>query len=618
MKKKEILISFFLVCAIMCFVTLNFTRSYSYGYHVEVSGTKAGSRVLKYYDENNKEISVEKAISSYGATKYQEFPNGSTSIYFYNGKEISASKYKTGYAAEQADLRAKQYGSAGIRVSTTDNFKKAWDNIFLNYKTGEFAFIWSEYDNIDFDAVDKYVLQKYGVTNPSQNYYKFDVKGPQEPIRFSLELKKYKNQGIFRFTNIYTRYTGDEKKKADNFIQNMINNNILPSKSAPDYQKIKATYQLLVRSKKGGNPDTNDALSSYTSMSDLLLENRSDCVGLSVTFAYIMQNYYGIETYIVDNASVNVADKSFQSTHTYNLVKLGNKFYKIDLEGSMTLGVMDKAALKPSTSLNLATSNYVPTSTENSYNILWNDSVISKYITQAKNLNVSTTSKSVLTTAKTTAPKTNSNSGTNGTTRNTDYTTTTSEYTGKGGSGIIIHTGEPTTSLSTSSTTPTIHRSSSHTTTTAKIEEKEDKTTFNLIMIGIIIFIIVGYIIYKVVSSKNKTSSMSADAQAILNRDIIRTEEDDNNLNNANNNIAMNNMGVPINQNNMNNAGTPVNQNNNPLNAMNNMQQQEMNNNIPNQQIVQNNQMNPNIAPNTVNNPNQINNQNNNGGNINQ
>lgn len=594
MKKREILISFFLVCAIICFAVLNFGKSYSLSMNVTITGNK-GSRVLKYYDENNREISIDAAIKYYGATRYQEMPSEDGSIYFYNGKEISASTYKKGYASEQADIRAAKYGDAGIRVSTTENFKKAWDNIFLNFLSGKFSFNWSPYDNINFEEVERYVMSKYGVLDPRQNYYTYSVKGPQEPIRFSLNLANYKNQGEFVYENYFTRHTGAEKKKVDNFLDNLFRTE-MPSANASDYEKILASFVYITSHSRYYVDDgfINDYLSGFTSMYDNLLGEHpnnknygaTNCIGYAVTFSYFMERY-GIESYIVDGATtLDVANKKYTSDHTYNLVKLDGKFYRIDLTfGNSYFLIPMTSGILYDTKLNLATKKY----TNETPTYKFNEDNISKYKAQARNLKVSTTTKRALTTGKTQTMSVNKTTAKHTNPKTTDITTTTPAYkppvtesSTSNNSTLPITTNSSSTTISTSQNS-VIQSTTKNESTDEK--DRDDKFIFNTIMIGLLLLTIIGYIIYKIVSSKNKKSSLSMEAQAILNRDIIRTEEDDESNQNNINTISNQSISSTLQDTNGVNPNTENNinmiNNNTSINNANNMTtNEEITNNL--------------------------------------
>ncbi len=539
MKKRDILVAVFLICAIFTFIFINFERSYSYGdTWMQITG-KAGSRVLKYYDENNKEMSVDEAVKNYGYTRYQEMPSKDGSVYFYNGKEISASKYKTGAASEQADLRASKYGSSGIRVNSTDSFKKAWDDMFLNYRIGEVMFTWSPYDNIDFNEVERYVMSKYGVSNLRQNYYKYSVKGPQEPIRFPLNLASYKNVGEMRYNNYWTRHTGDEKQRVDYFLNKLFSTE-MPKSNASDYEKILASFQFIVKHARYFVDDgfVDELQKGYSSMYDVILTGNANCIGYSNAFSYFMEKY-GIESYVIDGAiTVDEKKQTFQSDHTYNIVKLDGKFYRMDLTSHTFLAGMS-LELIPKTNLTISKSAYNTSGKQTTYN--FNESNVTKYKNEAMNLKVTVTTRRALTTKKVATTK-GSQSKTSNKVSNTnnpktsDKTTTTTAY--HGSTGVVIETNTiPTTSNTNTTTSSTTKKSDEDTTnTTTKMstqeETQEDKTFGNVIMIGILVLTIVGYIVYKIIAKKNTRSSYSDEVQAILNKDIQRPDDNNNGGNN--------------------------------------------------------------------------------------
>lgn len=308
------------------------------------------------YSGNNKyQISNDDAINYYDKYHYMT----GFGYYFYDGKEIDKNTYEYGRALEERDKVALSYGDAGIRVHSTDEFKSKIDEIYNNLSIGDFYFVFSNKENVDVKEVISYLKDKYGVNDVNKNYYRYSLKGDFEPIRevYSDDtIQSIQNSQIFEFnTEAIFRINKSEKSVSDDLV-----NKILPylSGDGSDYQKILGTYNY-IRSYftyLTDNGFVNNLLASNTSIYDAVVERKSVCIGYSITFSYIMDKF-GIESYIVDVIDyVDPVTGSYSSEHSYNLVKLDNKYYVVDTTSGIFLKTV--YGLSDSALGNLSTSDY--------------------------------------------------------------------------------------------------------------------------------------------------------------------------------------------------------------------------------------------------------------------
>lgn len=525
MKKLNIiLISVAFICLIFCAVTI-VDKSYSYGLSTNITGTK-GSRVLNYYDATSEtKLTFQDAYKYYGVKNYDYYIENNETIYFYQGKEISQNEYKTGYAAEEADERASSYGSNAYRVHNTSEFKKAIDDIYNSLKIGEIHIEFSPYENIDFNELKNYYTTNYGVSTVNQNYYSYKVKGPQEPNRFGIDFNAIKNTGELVLDTKNIRITGNERQVLEDFT-----NKLLPhlASNGSDYEKIYAAYNYIksTATYEVDNGFINDLLASNTSAYDALINRRTTCIGYSIAFSYLMDKL-GIESYIVDN--ITVADeqtKSFSSVHTWNIVKLNNLFYKIDLTGSSFLQVVKPSELYNNV-LPLATTSYKSNQT-----VTIDYQAINSILNASKSIKTTTTKRIDATTTTKTYSYTSPNSGskvTNNTNANPGATTTepTTEKiittTDDQGNSGVITTDE-------AGNTITVAHTTTKETTTKVSDNNKEKSKFNLnyVLFPLLFIIIIFFIVYKL-KLKKKVNINSQDVQNILNKDIQNREENNNN-----------------------------------------------------------------------------------------
>lgn len=480
MKKSIIICLLCFISILLISITMN--KSYSAGIKIDITGEK-GSRVLNYYDAvTGYKYSIDTLVEYYDYSEYFSI-NEDGMAYFYRGKEISEEEYNRGVASEKADRKALEYGSSGRRVKSTEEVINNIKDIFNNQRYGEFMFTFSKYDNIDWNSVKQFWDNNYGVPYPKKNYYSYSQKGNQEPDRWGLDISEV-SLGELKINATSIRITKDELQVTDNFAEKLI----APVKNKSDYEKIAYVYKYII-TKTNYFVDSgyvNDHIASTASAYDALIKRQSACVGFSIAFSYLMDKL-NVESYIVDNISEVNPNNYFLSTHTYNIVKLDNKFYKIDTTGKNFLGSVSSSEISDN-NLNLANTSY---SRNDLPNIDFNK--IEGYLNEAKNLKTTTTQTPILfpTKKKTKEFIIPNSKTTNKTSKNnvtTENTTATSIKYENGTTKVYIKT-LPTTTVK------------GHT------EEQQKKKKFNLnyILIPLLILVIIIYIVYKVLMNRRKS-----------------------------------------------------------------------------------------------------------------
>lgn len=481
MKKGLIL---FLLCGILIFI-INMNKSYSLEIELKVTGEK-GSRILSYYDPiSGYKFSIDTLVEYYGYSEYMSITTKDGEAFFYRGKEISKDKYNVGLASETADRKALEYGSNGRRVKSTEEVINNIKDIFNNQRYGEYIFAFSKYDNIDWNNVKKFWDNNYGVTSPYKNYYSYSQKGNQEPDRWGLDISNV-SFGEIKISALNIRITKDELEVTNNFSQKLI----AEVKNKSDYDKIAYVYKYMITKTNYFADDgfINDPIGSTASAYDALIKRQSACVGFSIAFSYLMDQL-GVESYIVDNiAEVNINTQYYKSTHTYNIVKLDNKFYKIDTTGHAFLTRISPNEISDN-NLNLSNTNYPRNDLPN---IDFNR--IDRYLNEAKNMKTTTTIPSAL---QPTARKTKEFKIPNGKTTTSNSTKTTKDNQNITITSIKEENGTTTVVIKTIITTHDINETQ---------EEKKEEKRFNLnfILIPILILVIIIYIVYKVLLNKKK------------------------------------------------------------------------------------------------------------------
>ncbi len=324
---------------------------------VKIDYKKEKEGYVLEYKLDDKVFSFKEAKEQFGIDDYLVIPIDEEAHYFYQGKEIKKEVYDKGIIVYEADKRCDLLKEACKRVHTTEEVKKALDEIMKNDEVVEKHLIYSkeEYEHIDFDEVMKYFKEHY-LTPMEKNMFTYKEYGKVHPIK---TLPNYNEEELV-VNGLIKKTTAEEEQKIDTFMESF-----LPLfKDKTDYEKILGVYTYISNQasyvKDNGYENFLDA---YLSPYDVFIEKKSVCIGNATAFQYAMEKL-GIESYIVDHVTSKKSD-SYSTNHTYNLVSLDKKWYLIDItEKSLDGFLLEYNDLKATNELSLyydidlATSSY--------------------------------------------------------------------------------------------------------------------------------------------------------------------------------------------------------------------------------------------------------------------
>lgn len=210
-----------------------------------------------------------------------------------------------------------------INVNNTDEVISTIDEIYNSREPGKYNIRFSE-NTVDVNRVNEYYKNKY-ITDININTYKYKDYAFIQPIRFPLIL----NDNSFYLDNLNRKITKEEEEKLEKFSEQF-----LPLfKGKSDYEKIYMAYSYIssnaIYQSEGVFENLIDA---YVSAYDALIEHKTVCIGSATAFSYLMDKL-GIESYIVDQiGGYDETNRTYYSLHTYNIVKLDNKWYIVDIK----------------------------------------------------------------------------------------------------------------------------------------------------------------------------------------------------------------------------------------------------------------------------------------------
>ncbi len=487
--KRVILSSIaFILILIVAVLTLKMNNSLAYGCDIEIVNNNGTLQLLYFDEDTGYQITPQTAVNYYeDVSAYDSYEYNNKWYYFHYGKQISESEFNRGMETERADYLAKQYGKNAYRVHNTNEVKRAFDDIYSKLRYGEFVIVFSDYDYaaIDWNAVKSYYNSKYALNPYNINYYTYDYYGEYMAYRwgFDWDLSRAKTDSmLYVRTTAQIRLTGNQRQvltKMGDLIVSKITNGIPSSnKEESDYYKIMRAFNYIKNI--GAAYDTNfyeNLLDGSTSAYSVFLEDSSVCIGNAVAFSYLMKRL-GINSYIVDNISyIDRNSKSIETSHSYNLVELGGKYYVIDI-GSRFLQGVRSGELKGATLSNASSSAYNTRGKPTTWSI--SKSEINSMKSQAKQVQTTTSKRAYTTTTYKPTTKVKSNEVTVKTTTKT--TTKGKTTTGVSIPGTVKTTTEKKTTVQTFYNTDLTSKSSSKKTkktvtiiyTTTK---KGDKTT---------------------------------------------------------------------------------------------------------------------------------------------
>ena len=297
-------------------------------------------------------ITYDDAYYKYDVDRYMMFNYRGKELYYDYGKPCSYDTYYKGSSREDADKRCDNEKNC-VRVTNTKEFIKELDKIYKSEIVGVYKFIYSEleYSNFNIDEIEKF-YEKNILTDINKNVYKFNEYGYKFPVRFIPLINE--TETIVDFNTLMM--TKNEINKLDEF-----NNYFLDYfKNANDYEKIVSIYSFIKSYATFDTGQYDNMLSAYLSPYDIIFNKKMVCIGASATFQYYMEKF-GIESYIVDRVvEKDIRDRLFVTEHTYNVVKLENKYYIVDIIGDKLLVGRkgDYRKDRYSTNLNISYSDY--------------------------------------------------------------------------------------------------------------------------------------------------------------------------------------------------------------------------------------------------------------------
>lgn len=220
--------------------------------------------------------------------------------------------------------RCSLLGASCIHVKNTEEVIKAIDDIYTIKDANEYHLVYTydEYLNIDFEKVMEYYKTNY-IVDLNKNIYKYVEYAYFQPNRY---LPNYSDSELI--IDAYTLKTSrEEEKKVDKFLKVL-----LPSfANLSPYEKILGAYSYINNTtnyiKDEGFFNFQEAdLSAY----DVFFKNKAVCISGATAFQLLMEKL-GIESYIIDHVVSNT-DDNYASTHTYNVVKLDEVWYIVDIK----------------------------------------------------------------------------------------------------------------------------------------------------------------------------------------------------------------------------------------------------------------------------------------------
>lgn len=305
---------------LLCFVCLFSFNVYAYDFDYEKD--EDGLYVLSITDLNE-HYSYEEAFDKYKLSEYMIYTIEDKDYYFRMGKEISKEEYDNVVDMERVKQNCNDIGDSCIIVTSTDEIIKRIDALYASKNSGLFYLMYakSDYTKINFNEIYDYYEKKY-LSESEQNMYKYDEYAFLRPERFLPHHDE--NKLIIDLRSVKTN--DEEVSKVDEFLDEFLK--LFDNKS--EYEKILGVYTYINNTAKYEKDDgyinfMDGQLSAY----DVLIKHKTVCIGASTTFQLLMERL-GVESYIVDHVSSNT-DSEYITTHTYNIVKLEDKWYIVDI-----------------------------------------------------------------------------------------------------------------------------------------------------------------------------------------------------------------------------------------------------------------------------------------------
>ncbi len=303
------------ICLILVFLLIISIPNLALASDVQIKVIGNDNEKKLEYIVGGEKINFDEAKSKYGVNDYYRVLTSEGEFYFYKGNQINENEYVLGLDNLEADKRTSLYEKNGIRVHNTEDIINNINNLYLKRMSGEFHLIYShnEYLMIDFNQINNFVSDNY-LIDKNQNIFKYREHGIFNYPRFLYNYDEYE-----MIVNVSPIISLKEEERISEFMNAFKKD--LNEKS--DYEKILYAYTYLSKTitKKS---DCAANVSAYNA----LIDRNAGCIGKSNAFGYMM-DYLGIEAYIANNSVFK--DDKVVSTHTFNIVKLNNQYYIVDL-----------------------------------------------------------------------------------------------------------------------------------------------------------------------------------------------------------------------------------------------------------------------------------------------
>ena len=217
-------------------------------------------------------------------------------------------------------------------VITNEEMIKNIDDIFASRVSDSYTL---EYSNdIDINYINKYIRNNYSLKETSTNIYTYEDFVNYNKLRFTPTVNN----------NKYTFEVQFNILKDDEYNEVMEFGRLLKDKysNLSDSEKVYLVINYI---------KNNITKSNSTSLYDAIYNNN---INESYVLTQFMLSNLNIESYITDRL-----DSSKKSTRRYNLVKLNDKWYILDIDNDFILVGYETSDFKPDTySNNIIVSKY--------------------------------------------------------------------------------------------------------------------------------------------------------------------------------------------------------------------------------------------------------------------
>lgn len=210
-----------------------------------------------------------------------------------------------------------------IFVKNTEETINIIDDIYQNREINDYYLFYDE-GTVDEELIKKHYQENYYSDN-SLNTYTYSQYGIIYPSKFVPLL----GENVITVSNRNRVITKEEEKKLEDFSKSFLKQ----FEGKTDYEKIYMAYKYISENAVYQNEGSfANFIDGYLSAYDVLIEHKAVCIGSSTAFSYLMDKL-GIESYIVDHVGAIDVEKSiYYTSHTFNVVKLDNKYYIVDIK----------------------------------------------------------------------------------------------------------------------------------------------------------------------------------------------------------------------------------------------------------------------------------------------